>query len=86
MWSAGGSGQKDGRMEKDETAADFETVLKGLIGCLVFLTLRDGTRLKGDVKAVKNGTVELHTFSNVHFLDIGEVAHVAVAKEMGRWT
>lgn len=83
MWSASGPSQKDDRMgktEQTETVANFGAVLKNLIGHLVFLTLRDGTRLKGDVTSVRKGTVELHTFSNVHFLDIGEVAHVAVAK------
>lgn len=71
-------------MEKTETAADFGAVLKGLIGRLVFLTLRDGTRLKGDVKAIKNGTVELHSLLNIHYISTGEIEHATVAKEMGR--
>jgi small nuclear ribonucleoprotein (snRNP)-like protein len=58
-----------------------ETVLRNLIGRLIFLRLRDGTRLKGDLIAVEDGVAELHSLKNIHFVEISEIMHATVAKK-----
>ena len=68
-------------MERTErTTVDFGALLESLINQLIFITLRDGTRIKGDLVKVENGVAEIHSLKNVHFASIGEIEHVAVGK------
>jgi hypothetical protein len=68
-------------MAETEGTANFGISLKHLVGCLIFLTLKDGTRLKGDLKKIKDGVIELHSLKNIHYIEISDIKHIAIAKE-----
>jgi len=58
-----------------------EESLRDLVGSLVFVSLHDGTKLKGIAKNIAGGVLELHSLTNRHYIDVKDIQRATVAKE-----